>query len=118
MLNQIAVVVSAFLGWLVGRAIGYVIGFRGGCSLLERPGRTQKLRLKTIDEGEKLFERFNGLGALAAPGSVSGINKVPVPTFVLASVVAALGWTLSTGLVASISPLYPVFFFCSRKMSE
>jgi membrane protein DedA with SNARE-associated domain len=58
MLNLIAGLVIAFLGWLLGRAIGYVIGFRGGRSLLERSGRTQKFRLKTIDKGEKLFERF------------------------------------------------------------
>ena len=56
MLNLIAVLVLAFLGWLLGRAIGYVIGFRGGHLLLERPGRTQKFRLKTIDKGEKLAE--------------------------------------------------------------
>ena len=53
MLNLIAVHVIAFLAWLLGRAIGYVIGFRGGRALLERPGRTQKFRLKTIDKGAK-----------------------------------------------------------------
>ena len=78
MLKLISVLVIAFLGWLDGRAIGYVIGFRGGRSLLERSGRTQKLRLKTIDKGEKLFERFTWLGVLAALWLVSGINKVPV----------------------------------------
>ena len=62
MLNLIAGLVIAFLGWLLGRAIGYVIGFRRGCSLLERSERTQKFRLKTIDKGEKLFERFTWLG--------------------------------------------------------
>jgi membrane protein DedA with SNARE-associated domain len=87
----------------LGRVIGYMIGFRGGRPLLERPGRTQKFRLKTIDKGEKLFERFTWLGALAAPGPVSGINKVPVQTFVFASIVAALGWTLSTGLAAYLA---------------
>jgi len=63
MLNLIAVLVLAFLGWLLGRAIGYVIGFRGGHLLLERPGRTQKFRLKAIDKGEKLIKRFTWLGA-------------------------------------------------------
>ncbi len=82
--------VIAFLGWLLGRAIGYVIGFRGGRPLLERPGRTQKVRLKTIDKGEKLFERFTWLGAFAAFWPVSGITKVPVPTLVFASVEAVL----------------------------
>ena len=66
MLNLIAGLVIAFLGWLLGRAIGYVIGFRGGRSLLEQSGRTQKFRLKTIDKDEKQFERFTWLGVLAA----------------------------------------------------
>jgi membrane protein DedA with SNARE-associated domain len=63
MLNLIAMLVIAFLEWLLGRAIGYVIWFRGGRPLLERPGRIQKFRLKIIDKGEKLFERFPWLGA-------------------------------------------------------
>ena len=88
MLNLIAGLVIAFLGWLLGRAIGYVIGIRGGRSLLERSGRTQKFRLKTIDKGEKLFERFTWLGVLAALWLVSVINKVPVPTLVFASIKA------------------------------
>jgi membrane protein DedA with SNARE-associated domain len=50
--------VIAFLGRLLGRASGYMIGFRGGRPLLERRGRTLKLRLKTIDRDEKLLERF------------------------------------------------------------
>jgi len=79
MLKLIAVFVIAFLGQLLGHASGYVIGFRGGRPLLERPGRTLKLRLKTIDRGEKLFERFAWREALEAPGPVSGINTVPVP---------------------------------------
>ncbi len=77
------------LSWLVGGP-GHRIGFRGGRPLLERPGRTQKLRLKAIDKGEKLFERFTWLGALAATGPLSGIHTVPVPTFVFASIVALL----------------------------
>jgi len=46
MLNLIAGFVIAFLGWLLGRAIGYMIGFRGGRSLLEQSGRTQKFRVE------------------------------------------------------------------------
>jgi hypothetical protein len=74
MLNLIAGFVIAFLGWLLGRAIGYMIGFRGGRSLLEQSGRTQKFRLKTIDKGEKQFERFTWLGVSAALWLVSGIR--------------------------------------------
>ena len=106
MLNLIAVLVIAFLGWLLGWAIGYVIGFRGFRPLLERSGRTQKLRLKTIDKGEKLFERITWLGALEATGPVSGINKVPVPTFVFASIVAVLPSRVHRGnsILAALPP--------------
>ena len=106
MLKLIAVLFIAFLGWLVGRAIGYVIGFRGGRPLLERPGRTQKFGLKTIGKGEKVFERFTWLGALAAPGLLSGINKVPVPTFVFASIKALLPSRVLRGnaILAALPP--------------
>jgi membrane protein DedA with SNARE-associated domain len=36
MLKLIAMFAIAFLGWLLGHASGYVIGFRGGRPLLER----------------------------------------------------------------------------------
>ena len=88
MLNLIAVLVITFLGWLLGRAIGNMIGFRGIRPLLERPARTKKFRLKTIDQGEKLFERFTWLGGFAALWPVTGINKVLVPTLVFASMEA------------------------------
>jgi len=60
MLRLIAALVIVFIGWLLSQASGYVIGFRGGRPLLERPGRIQKLRLKTIDRGEKLFGGLPG----------------------------------------------------------
>jgi hypothetical protein len=46
MLKLIAAFVFAFLGRLLGHASGYEIGFRGGRPLLERLGRTLKLRLR------------------------------------------------------------------------
>lgn len=74
MLNLIAGFVIAFLGWLLCRAIGFVIGFRGGRSLLDQSGRTQKLRLKAIDKDEKLSDLFTWFGDLAALWLVSGIR--------------------------------------------
>ena len=63
MLNLIAVLVIAFLGWLLGRAIGYVIGFRGDRPLLERGWQNPEAQIETIYRGEKLLERCAWRGA-------------------------------------------------------
>ena len=98
--NLAAVLVVAFLGAVVGRGIGYRIGYVGGRPLMERPGRLQAFRLRTVAKGDALFERFPRVAPLIIPAAVAGIHRVKLPVFILATVVASLGWTLSTGLVA------------------
>lgn len=95
-----AVLVLAFLACLVGRALGYWLGSAGGRPLLERPGPLQRFRRRTIEEGDHLFGRFPRLAPLLAPAALSGIYRVSWATFAVASVVAAVWWTLATGLGA------------------
>jgi membrane protein DedA with SNARE-associated domain len=95
-----AVLISAYLGWLLGRGIGYVVGIRGGRPLMERPGRLHDYRMRIVTKGDRLFEKYPRIAPLVAPAPISGINKVTWPIFGLASLVAALAWTLSTGLIA------------------
>ena len=95
-----AVLIAAYLGWLLGRGIGYVIGHRGGRPLMERPGRLQNYRLRIVTKGDRLFEKYPRFAPLVAPAPISGIHKVRWAIFGLASLVAALAWTLSTGLIA------------------
>jgi hypothetical protein len=69
MLNLIAVLVIAFLGWLLGWATGYVIEFRGGRPLLERPGRTMKQELFSLEGRTAHITGGNGgLGRAIAIG--------------------------------------------------
>jgi membrane protein DedA with SNARE-associated domain len=94
------VLVLAFLGCLVGRALGYWLGSSGGRPLLERPGPLQRFRHRTIEKGDHLFQRFPRLAPLLAPAALSGIYRVPWPIFAVASVLVAAWWTLATGLGA------------------
>jgi membrane protein DedA with SNARE-associated domain len=94
------VLMFAFVGYLLGRAIGFRIGTRGGRTLMERSGRLEALRKKTVAKGDALFEKYPRVAPLAAPAPISGIHQVPVRAFAVASVVTAVFWTLSTGLVA------------------
>jgi len=94
------VLVFAFLACLVGRALGYWLGSAGGRPLLERPGPLQRFRQRTIEKGDHLFGRFPRLAPLLAPAALSGIYRVTLPIFAVASVLAAGWWTLATGLGA------------------
>jgi membrane protein DedA with SNARE-associated domain len=94
------VIVVAFLGCLVGRALGYWLGSAGGRPLLERPGPLQRFRYRTIEKREHLFQRFSRLARVLAPAPLSGIYRVTWPVFALVSVLAATWWTLATGLGA------------------
>jgi membrane protein DedA with SNARE-associated domain len=94
------VLLLAFLGCLVGRAVGYWVGSAGGRTLLERPGPLQGFRGRTLSKGDRLFRRFSWLAPLLAPAVLSGIYRVAWPVFAVASVVIATWWTLATGLGA------------------
>jgi membrane protein DedA with SNARE-associated domain len=96
-----AVLIVAYLGSVLGRLIGFAIGRRrDGSSLMERPGRFQKYRLRIVRKGDQLFEKYPRVAPFMVAAPVSGLHKVSWPLFFLASLVGALGWTLGTGLVA------------------
>lgn len=70
--------IFAFVGYLLGRAIGYRIGTKGGRTLMERSGRLDAFRRKTIAKGDALFEKYPRAAPVAAPAPISGIHQVPV----------------------------------------
>jgi membrane protein DedA with SNARE-associated domain len=94
------VLLLAFLGCLVGRAVGYWVGSAGGRALLERPGPLGGLRGRTLSKGDRLFRRFSWIAPLLAPAVLSGIYRVAWPVFAVASALIATWWTLATGLGA------------------
>jgi membrane protein DedA with SNARE-associated domain len=94
------VLLLAFLGCLVGRALGYWLGSAGGRALIERPGPLLGFRSGMISKGDRLFQRFSRVAPLLAPAALSGIYRVRWPVFAVASVLVAAWWTLATGLGA------------------
>jgi hypothetical protein len=55
---------------------------------------------KTIAKGDALFEKASASRTGRPPAPISGIHQVSVRAFAIASIVTAVPWTLSTGLVA------------------
>lgn len=99
-LNLALVLVIGFFGSLLGRVSGYVIGAKGGRSLLLAPGWFAGFRQGTVEKGDKLFQRFPKTAVLLVPSPISGIYHVPLMIFAGASVAVCTSWTLTTGLGA------------------
>jgi membrane protein DedA with SNARE-associated domain len=99
-LNLALVLVLGFFGSLLGRGTGYVIGAKGGRSLLLAPGWFQGFRQGTVEKGDKLFQRYPKTAVLLVPSPISGIYRVPLMIFAGASVAVCTSWTLTTGLGA------------------
>ena len=99
-LSLALVLLFGFLGSLVGRVTGYVVGVKGGRSLLLAPGRFEGFRRGTVEKGDNLFKRYPKIAVLLVPSAISGIYRVPRVIFGCASVAVCSSWTLSTGLIS------------------
>ena len=93
------VLVVAFGGHEIGRWIEHQIGVRGGRSLTERPGWFEGVRSQTVTKGDQLFKRFPRAAPMIAPAPLSGMHRVPLALFALASIVTGLTWILGSGLI-------------------
>lgn len=98
-LSIAVVLVVAFGGHVIGRWIAYELGARGGRPLMEHPGWFEGVRSRTVTKGDQLFHRFPRAAPMFAPAPLSGIHRVPLALFALASFVTGLTWILSAGLI-------------------
>jgi membrane protein DedA with SNARE-associated domain len=106
-LNPWWVAVGAATGAIVGDSIGYVIGMRGGRSLLERFGRRfpKHFGPAHLDRAERTFARwgvwavfFGRFVALLRilAGPLAGALRVPYRKFVLANAAGGIVWAFGT----------------------
>jgi membrane protein DedA with SNARE-associated domain len=72
-LNVGVVLATATVAWMLGSLVGYELGVRRGRSLLEHPGRLEKMRLKLLAKGNHAFahNNFGEQGILSAEASLA-----------------------------------------------
>jgi len=99
-LGLAAVIVVSVIAGEVGGLGGYAIGRRWGRRLLERPGRHQASREKTLELGERLYARWGWLAVFVTPAVVSGTANMPPYRFALWNLLDSLGWTVSVAASA------------------
>ena len=90
----------AFVGASLGGIAGWLAGLFGGRALMTAPGPLRKLRLKAVERGEEVFERFTIIAILLTPAWVAGIHRVGTVIYLVTNEVTALLWAVGIGLGA------------------
>jgi len=99
----------AAAGAIAGDNVGYVLGRRGGRSLLTRPGRAHAARKRLLAQGERFFERHGAKtvflgrwlpGLRIAAAWLAGANRMPWRRFVVWNALGGIAWAGSVGTAA------------------
>jgi membrane protein DedA with SNARE-associated domain len=93
-------ILVAWLGAVTGGTVGWLIGLKGGRSLLTRPGPLHGLRVGLVRHGDRIYERRGWLAVYLAPSWMAGISGMPATRFLPANALAGLVWAVSIGLGA------------------
>jgi undecaprenyl-diphosphatase len=95
-----AVIIAGSLGAAVGGVLGYGGGRRWGLALMERPGRWEEQRRKTLDRGHEIYGRRGWLATFVIPSYFAGIARMSFPIFLIFGTIAAFAHASATALGA------------------
>lgn len=94
------VIVVACVAAVLGGVLGYGAGRRWGVGLIERPGRGEERRKKTLSRGTALYRRWGWLAVFFLPAFIAGIARMRFVTFVICETMAAVMYQFATALSA------------------
>ena len=90
----------AFVGASLGGIAGWLGGLFAGRAVMTAPGPLLKLRLRAVERGEEVFERWTITAILLTPAWVAGIHRVGTWTYLIVNEVTSLMWAVGIGLGA------------------
>jgi membrane protein DedA with SNARE-associated domain len=99
-LDLTAVVAVAWAGATAGGIAGWIIGMKGGRTLLTASGPLHHVRLTLIARGDRFYDRYGPIAVLFTPSWIAGIHDMRWSRFVPANVFSALMWAVSIGVGA------------------
>jgi membrane protein DedA with SNARE-associated domain len=97
-LDIVWVLVVGTAGSIAGGIVGYALGRSGGRAAWSAPGPLETRRLRALESGERLFERYGALAVFVVPMWLAGIMNMLWRSFLFWGTLAALAWTLVGGL--------------------
>jgi len=93
-----AVLGVAFASAVAGGIIGWSIGLIAGRRVATAPGPLRSLRVRMVERGERIFERYTVTAILMTPAFVAGIHRVRPWVYQVVNLLSAAAWTLVIGV--------------------
>ncbi len=97
-LDIVSVLVVSFLTATAGGVIGWMIGLKAGRAVVTAPGPLRGFRIRAVERGEEVFQRYPVIAIVLTPPWVAGIHGVRAAVYQPVNAVTALVWTLGLGL--------------------
>jgi membrane protein DedA with SNARE-associated domain len=97
-LDLASVVVVAWVGATAGGIAGWVLGRRAGRSILTARGPLLAARLRTVERGERIFDRYAVIAILLTPSWIAGVHRVRSGVYQLTNAAAAAVWAVGIGV--------------------
>jgi membrane protein DedA with SNARE-associated domain len=97
-LDLSTVLLVAWAGATAGGILGWAIGLKAGRGLLTAPGPLHGLRLRAVERGEKVFERYAVIAVLLTPSWIAGIHRVRSSVYQPTNAAAAAVWAGAIGV--------------------
>lgn len=94
------VILVAWVAATLGGTAGWLIGLKAGRAILTAPGPLLHLRLRAVERGEEVFDRYPVAAIIVCPTWVAGIHRVGPVLFNVVNVVSAFVWAAGIGLGA------------------
>jgi membrane protein DedA with SNARE-associated domain len=101
-LDLATVLAVAWMAAMLGGVGGWIVGMKAGRAVVTAPGPLLHVRLRAVERGERVFERYTLLAILLAPTWVAGIHRVRASRFLPLNALAAAMWALGLGLGAYV----------------
>jgi membrane protein DedA with SNARE-associated domain len=99
-LDIFSVILVAFLAAGGGGVVGWLIGMKAGRTLLSARGPLHTLRLRALERGDEVFQRYVAVAVFVTPTWVAGIHRVRPAVYLPLNFLQAMVWAAGIGLGA------------------
>jgi len=99
-LDLAPIVGVAWVGATAGGMLGWIVGMRGGRSLVTAPGPLHHARLAFTARGDRFYARYGVVAVLVTPSWVAGIHNMHWSRYVPVNAASALVWALAIAFAA------------------
>jgi membrane protein DedA with SNARE-associated domain len=97
-LSIVLVIAVGIAASAVGGVGAYLIGLHGGRAAIAADGPFHNARLRALNRGDQLFEKYGEATVFFAPMWLAGIHRMHWPSFLVWNALASVVWTLLAGL--------------------